>query len=203
MRKENKFVKFLPFIIIIMIVLIVIFAIISIAKALISQKAPTEQRSFYESAKTELLTTDDSRAVSMLVRGEIVGNEDFKSHRITVSPSQRKIEVYKGYSQQTIFSKSFSNTPKAYEEFVYALERANLVKGVPFEVEADNTRGICAEGTVYEFDLLVSNQSIDHLWSSTCKGSKGSLVANSDQIQRLFLRQIPNAEKLIRSARSK
>ncbi len=201
MKKDSKFVKFLPVIIIIMIILIVIFAIISIAKALLGGKNSSGQKTTYEIAQTELLTVDTTRAVSMLVRGEIVGEEDFKSHRITVSPTERRIDIYKGYEGQIIATKSFPNTPKAYEEFVYALDKANLVKGAPLDEKQDNTMGICASGAVYEFDLLQNNQSIDHLWTSTCKDSRGSLVANVDQLRTLFRNQIPDARKIIYEAR--
>ncbi len=202
MKKKNNFVKVLPIIIIILIVLIVSFTLITIGKALFSNiKDNNSTADSGLQLKEELLTVDNSRSVMMRVRSKIVGAENFNSYEIVISPSKRVLTTYRGYSNKATNSKKFSNTPAAYEQFVYALDKANLAAGTPFPADQDDTRGICATGEVYDFDIISDNQPVAHLWTSTCKGSRGSLMANTNQVKSLFLNQIPNAQKIIYQAR--
>jgi hypothetical protein len=82
---------------------------------------------------------------------------------------------------------------KAYDEFVHALEKAALLRGAPFNENDDDTRGTCAAGRLYEYEIINNNQTVERLWTSTCKGSPGSLNASAEQLTDLFTRQIPDA----------
>ncbi|MNL50353.1 hypothetical protein D3C87_1733650 [compost metagenome] len=73
------------------------------------------------------------------------------------------------------------------------------MKGTAFEGDKDDTRGICATGTVYEFETVQSGQAVKRLWTSTCSGSKGSLAASTSQLKNLFVGQIPEGSRLISS----
>jgi hypothetical protein len=137
----------------------------------------------------------------MTVRGPIVADENFRSYRITVDANSRDLTTYSGYLDQQIDSKDLSNNIQAYEQFVFALNRANLVKGVPFNDDKDDTRGICATGKVYEFEVIDSGSIVKRLWTSTCKGSAGSLKASVSQIQNLFLQQIPDNQPILKAVK--
>ncbi len=202
-KKKNKLVKVLPIIIIFLIILLVSFTLITLGRVLLSKTSgPTQETVDIRAvARDNLLTVDDSHYVMMRVRSKIVGDESFNSYRIMISPSERILATYKGYSGDATQTKRFDNTVTAYEQFVYALDKANLVKGQPFPDERDDTRGICATGEVYDFDIVVDDISVGHYWSSTCRGSRGSLMANTNQIKSLFLNQIPDAAKIINQAR--
>jgi hypothetical protein len=116
---------------------------------------------------------------------------------VTVDPASRDLTTYSGYLDQAIESKQLTNNVQAYEEFVFALNRANLVKGTPLLDEKDDTRGICATGKVYEFEVIDSGSVVKRLWTSTCKGSAGSFKASVSQVQNLFLQQIPDSKTLL------
>jgi len=73
--------------------------------------------------------------------------------------------------------------------------------GSPFSGEEDNTKGICATGFVYEFETRQGSNVVQKLWTSTCKGSRGSLTANLSQVSRLFQVQIPNYSSILSKAR--
>lgn len=148
-------------------------------------------------SRDALLDTSLGHAVRMTVRGPINADEDFKSYQITVTPDSRAITEYKGYLNQSIDHIALGNNVPAYEQFVYALDRANLVKGSEFTGDKNDLRGICATGRVYEFEVLQADKSIKTLWTSSCSNAKGSLAARIDQLTSLFASQIPNSRAFI------
>ena len=193
MKKKDTFVKILPIIIIILITIMVVIALVSLGRAIFSNFGTKQPQ--VNALKQALLATDTSRGVKMTVRGPIVAQENSRSYQIKITPNSRTITTYKGYLGEKIHTRQFDNNLEAYTQFVNALDKANLPKGKPFE--KDNLYGICATGVVTEFDVLQNDQSIAHLWTSTCKGSRGSLDASVDQNKNLFLAQIPDASKIL------
>ena len=191
--------RIIPIIIIIIVIAIAVAAIVSIGRAVFSGGDRSTTTEEVDVARTNLLKTSANHSVRMTTRGPIVADENFRSYQVTVSPSSRNITTYSGYLSKVIKSKPLSNNVAAYEEFVNALDKANMTVGTPFTGEDDNTLGICATGHVYEFDVLVDGKSVQHLWTSTCKGSKGSFRASVAQVQNLFLTQIPGSEDYVRS----
>jgi outer membrane protein assembly factor BamB len=105
--------------------------------------------------------------------------------------------VYNGYLGTVDKRSDLDNNHKAYEQFVYALDKANMMKGkVPEGDDKNDVRGICATGYVYEYEVLNGSNQVKRLWTSTCDGSKGSLQASVGQLNNLFHRQIPDFEKI-------
>jgi hypothetical protein len=196
MKKKDTFVKILPVIIIILIVIMAVIALMSLGKAIFKNGGKKEPQ--VNALEQALLATDASRGVKMTVRGPIVAQENFRSYQIVITPSSRIITTYKGYLGEQISTKQLDNNLPAYEQFVNSLVKANLSKSKPFETE--NLNGICATGTVTEFDVLQNNKSLAHIWTSTCKGSVGSLAASVDQNKNLFLSQIPEYGKILSAA---
>lgn len=188
--------RVIPIIIVLIVIAIAIAAIVSIGRAVFGggQTTTTEQIDVGQAA---LLDTAASRSVRMTVRGPIVADENFRSYQIIVGPSTRSLTTYSGYLGTVLETNALGNNVKAYDEFVHALDKANMTVGTPLEGEADDIRGICATGEVYEFDVMDDNSQVKHLWTSTCKGSKGSFRASVPQVQNLFLRQIPGASAQI------
>jgi len=188
--------RFIPIIFIIVIVALLIAAAVSVVRIFTGGNS-TESSEVVDNSNQALLSNNVERSVRMTVRGEIVGDEAFRSYRVTVTPTSRDFTRYKGYLEQPLVSKAYENNTKAYDEFVYALSRANLAKGEALSGDADDTRGICADGVLYEFEILNGGSSVKRLWTSTCGGSKGSLNADAEQLQTLFLAQVPDAEQYI------
>lgn len=188
--------RFIPIIFIIVIVVLLIAAGISIARMALGggESAETEQ---VDNSQSALLSTDTARSVRMTVRGEIVADENFRSYQVTVSPETRTFVRYKGYLDAPLVEKQYKNNTKAYEEFVFALNRAEMTNGTQLTDEANDTRGVCADGIVYEFEILNGTQVVKHLWTTSCRGIGGSLRANAGNLQQLFLAQVPDADKYI------
>lgn len=192
--------KFFPLIITIVIIALVIAAIVSIGRAIFNGDGnDTEQTTQVSDSREALLNTTSGRSVTMTVRGPIVAEEAFTSYRISASNSERSMKVYKGYLEEETSGKTLGNNTQAYEEFVYALDKANMTKerNAAADDELDDLRGICARGYVYEYAVLSGDSEVEKRWTSTCEGSKGTLDASKDQLSELFLAQIPGSSELI------
>jgi len=168
-----------------LIVILVISAISAAIRSAGSQPVPIN----------ELLVNNNDRAVEMVIRGPIVADEKFKTYSIKISPDERRVTSYNGYSLYENEYKALPNTYKAYDEFIHALNKANLMLGD--ELPSD-LRGTCATGKVYEFKLMKGAKVVKTLWTSTCSGAKGTLKANLNQVYNLFTNQIPDAKKYLK-----
>lgn len=191
--------RLFPLFLTLIIVIVVIVAIVSIGRAIFfSGNQSTGDTPDLDRGQTELLKTTADHSVRLTVRGPIVADEEFKSYQITISPSTRTMVVYQGYLDEEQRTKQLDNNREAYEQFVYALDKANMMNGkMPENDAANDLRGICATGYVYEYAVLVADEPVKHLWTSTCDGSKGSLNASVKQLNDLFLVQVPGANELV------
>lgn len=149
--------------------------------------------------RSALTSTTAGRSVGMFVRGNLVADENFRAYQIKITPNSREITGYKGYERQVIKNESLTNNIPAYEQFVYALNRAHFMDGVALSGEANDTRGVCATGNLYEFETLNDNKTVKMLWTTNCSGQRGSFNADLDGTINLFQSQIPNAESFIDS----
>ncbi len=190
--------RIMSIIVVLIVIVIAVAALISLGRTLFSDTGGGNGEAPVNNGKQALTSTLADRSVRMTVRGPIVADEEFHSYTITVSPSTRIMTTYVGYMGQQLKTQQLENNTQAYEQFVFALDRANLMEGTPLAGEANDTRGICATGHVYEFDVLQGDNSVQKLWTSTCQGSKGSLIASVQQVSRLFRVQIPTFSELIR-----
>lgn len=190
--KRGAFSRIIPVILIVVIAIVAISALVALGRAIFSgDHGPSPVA---DTSEQSLLNTSADRSVQMTVRGPIVANENFQSHTIMVSPSQRSLTNYQGYLGTVTSNQTFGNNVPAYTQFVHALDKANLTKGTAFTGEKGDTQGICATGSMIEFTIYTGNTAVKHLWTSTCKGSPGSLDASVTQLENLFTVQIPGAK---------
>lgn len=190
--------RFLPVALVVVIVIIAVVAVVSLARAVFFSGNRSSETVQIDTSREALLSTGVDRSVQMTIRGPIVADEDFNSYRITVSPSSRSMVTYRGYLDAPIDRINLGNNITAYDEFIHALDKANLALGEQLKEEDDDTRGICATGRVYEYEILNGTNVVKRLWTSTCKGSPGSLKASVDQLTNLFVNQIPDARTPLR-----
>lgn len=188
--------RIIPIILVIVIIVIAIAALVSLARVVFFSGSSTPAT--VDISRTALLDTTASRSVTMTVRGPIVADEEFHSYKFDISANNRTVTTYNGYLETTIDMITLGNNVAAYEQFVYALDKADLADGTELEGDRNDVRGVCATGRVYEFSILNNGESVKKLWTSTCKGSAGSLDASVSQLTSLFVSQIPDADKLIK-----
>lgn len=195
--KHGKSSQIVPVILIVIIVVVSVAAIVALTKTLFFNDGDNQTAQQQNADVAALLDTTADRGVRMTVRGNITADEQFRSYQVTITPSQRTMTTYAGYLDSPIDTVQYDNNVKAYTEFVHALNRAGMVAGQQFQGDQDDTRGICANGKVLEFETIQSSQPVKRLWTTTCKNAKGSLKASSDQLGDLFLIQIPAGDDLL------
>lgn len=189
--------RVVPIALVLIIIAIAIAALVSLTRVIFFSGGQVET-SQVDVSHEELINTAVDHSVKMTVRGSIVADETFRSYQITVTPSSRTLTTYVGYLDKKVDEVALGNNVPAYEEFIYALDRASLVKGTELSGDSNDIRGICASGRIYEFEVLKGDTSVKKLWTSTCKSSaKGSLDANLNQLTRLFVKQIPGGDLII------
>lgn len=190
---RNRNTRIVPVVIILIVLVALIAGLVTVGRYLFAGNGQhTSQQDQQKTASAELLKTDASRSVRMTVRGPIVADQKFQSYQIQVSPANNTYTVYQGYLDSVQSSQSYQNNTAGYTQFVYALNEAALTHpGKYSENEASDVRGICATGRVYDFAIMNGSDIVDHYWTSTCKGSPGTLGANLSQVTNLFVKQIP------------
>lgn len=191
--------RIVPIIIIIVVVALVIAGLVAVGRMVIGGTGDSSDSSnSTASISKAVLDTTAGRSVRWTVRGPIVADEDFRSYQITVGPSERTYIVYSGYLERVISSKTYGNNTRAYEEFVYALDNANISK--MRSTDTNDLRGVCATGGIaYRFETLEDDEADQSLWSSTCSESKGSMASDPLKIHALFVNQIPDFESQFNS----
>lgn len=140
-----------------------------------------------------LINTSNDRGVQMVVRGPIVASENARSYEIDVTPTSRAVTEYTGYDGTVLNKQVYPNSTSAYEQFVYALDKADMTNSR--DTSDTDTRGVCATGRLYSFSLEQDTTVENTLWTSNCNGSKGTLNANALLLQQLFDSQIPDITK--------
>lgn len=188
--------RIIPVALTLVVIAIAIAALVSLARVVFFSSNNDTQ--VVDTSREALLNTSADREVRMTVRGAIVANEAFRSYQIRVSPNSRTLTTYTSYLAKPIDRIALGNNVPAYEEFVHALDKANLANGAELTGDRNDLRGVCATGRVYEFQIINAGETVKQLWTSTCKGSRGSLDASVDQLTNLFIAQVPDAQSLIR-----
>ncbi len=190
--------RIIPVILVIIVIGLAAFALFSVGRTLFGGAGNSQESTApaVNNGQQALTNVTADRGVRMSVRGPIVAGENFHSYTVTVKPDSRNMTTYTGYLGQEVEKSDLANDTQAYTQFVNALSRAKLMDGSPLTGDANNTDGICATGYLYMFETLQADNTVQTLWTTTCKGSLGSLKANLSQVRSLFQRQIPTFSAL-------
>ncbi len=141
---------------------------------------------------TNYITPDSY--VRLTMRGIVNSEEHHRNIRITVSQSQRSIDILQGYQNHLLKSETLDNNASAYDVFMHALQRQNFT-GIRNDRSADST-GACSLGNVFTYELVNGSQQVLQSWSATCS-ALGTYTGNTPNTLTLFQRQIPDYGKFI------
>jgi hypothetical protein len=144
--------------------------------------------SLYDQAK-------DGGTVSYTVAGKVVGDEERRAVRITVSDESRTVEVLRGYNETVEKSQSFSNTSAGFEEFLKALENAGFSRKRTYDPEDE--RGICPLGRRFIYEFEKSGEDSLKTWSTSCSAKQGTFGGVATTVRRLFQNQIPEYNEFV------
>lgn len=191
-RLKNS--RIIPIALVIILAILAIAGLVSLARIVFFSGSSTTATDI---GRDSLLSTTVDRSVRMTVRGAIVGDDIFRSYQVTVTPSHRDLTTFTGYIPQQNKQIALGNNIPAYDQFVHALDRASFASGTELTGDSNDTRGICATGRLYTFEILNAGKAVKTLWTTTCSSAKGSLTAQLSTVRALFTAQIPNASATI------
>lgn len=183
---------------IVLVIVFIIFAVVQVFRFATRSAEPASTTTLSQQAETLDYINSDSK-VSVLVDGRIVSNEEHRAVRITVSETQRKIEVLEGYDLKVQKSQTLSNNHQAYEAFMHALHYEGFTSERPTIYE--DQEGICPRTTRTVFRLEENGRVIQNLWESSCAGSKGPFDGNKRNVVSLFQKQIPEYSDFVKGVK--
>ncbi|MBP7767313.1 hypothetical protein KA068_02225 [Candidatus Saccharibacteria bacterium] len=146
---------------------------------------------------TDYASSNTSRVV-LTEQGEIVGDDSYKSIRITVSRDRRLVEVLDSYSLRVEKSQEFPNSQVAYETFLHALDKAGYTNSQG-DTKSDE-RGVCPTGNRYVYEVVDGTEQVQRTWSTSCSAKHGTYAGTSITKQ-LFSNQITDYRKFVSDVR--
>jgi hypothetical protein len=149
----------------------------------------TQAVSLYDKAK-------DGGTVRYTIEGQLVGEDERRAVRITISSGIRKVEVLRGYNESVVKTQTFSNTSAGFEEFLKALEVAGFSRKRTYEPEDE--RGVCPLGRRYIYEFEKSGEDPVKTWSTSCSEKQGTFGGGAVTVRKLFQNQIPDYTKFVK-----
>lgn len=137
-------------------------------------------------------------SVSFATIGKLVGTESHRTIRVTVTPTERRLEVMSDFDMTVLSSQVFANTQAGYENFLAGLSGQGFLSSKKTTIA--DPRGHCPTGQRYVYTLLEDTEVVSDLWGSSCDKS-GSFAGRSTTIRELFTRQIPDYNELVNDVR--
>ncbi len=136
-----------------------------------------------------------SSKVSWTQQGRLVGNDLRRSVKITVTPTERRVDLLDGYDQKITKTTIFTNDKVGYTSFLLALENLNF--GRERKVTQPDERGVCPLGQRYIYELHDGGTQKIRLWSDSCVAAEGTYAGSATTTRQLFKAQITGYEKFI------
>jgi hypothetical protein len=131
--------------------------------------------------------------VSLTTVGQMVGDSERRSIRVSVTPTERRIEILSGYDQNVTSSQSYENINAGYEAFLSAMDVAGFTKSKKPAIV--DQKGVCPTGRQYVYDVASGGGHPVHLWGTSCATAQGTFAGASETIQQVFRAQIPDYAK--------
>lgn len=141
---------------------------------------------------------DKDSSVELTTIGRLVGDEEHRSVRITVSANERRLEVLSGYNQDVLYSQTYPNTQAAYEVFLSGLAGMGFINAKKTDVT--DQFSVCVTGQHYTYKVLEGGEEKSNLWSVSCNKT-GSFNGRAGTIRDLFQRQIPEYSKQVQGVK--
>lgn len=104
---------------------------------------------------------DKNSEVSHTTIGPLVGEDEHREIRITVTRAERRLDVISGYSNTVISTQTFPNTTDAYENFLSALGGQGFMTKKDSDIE--DQRSVCPSGRRYLYDVREGSDSVSSL----------------------------------------
>ena len=136
--------------------------------------------------------------LKFITDGPIVASENHYQYVITISATQRTVDVIKGYGQAPVTSKSFGNNQASYDAFIAAVNSAGFAntKTAP---SGATLEGQCSLGDKYSYQIVSGGSMPLNSWNTSCDTGGGTFNGRTSLTQELFQTQIPNDYDIVGS----
>lgn len=138
--------------------------------------------------------------VRLTYSGPIVAKEDYYQIRMTISTSQRSLEVINGYGQVVGKRRVLGNDQPAYATFLRTLKLNDFNNDRTSSLGGDE-RGVCFKGKRIVGEILISGESTSRLWAASCSRKLGTMDARWQDILKLFQDQFPDYDQQTKAYR--
>lgn len=135
---------------------------------------------------------DKNSSVSLTTIGNLVGNDQRRAIRVTVTPNERRLEILSGYDETVSSLQTYPNTQEAYSNLLSALGNYGFNKKRATSIT--DPRGLCPTGYRYVYDLSQDGDHISNLWNTSCNDGS-NFAGKGPIIRQIFQAQIPDYEK--------
>jgi hypothetical protein len=139
---------------------------------------------------------DKNSSVSLTTVGRLVGNDERREIRVTVTPNERRLEILSGYDESVISLQTYPNTREAYSNFLSALATNGFTKKRSTSIT--DPRGLCPTGNRYIYDLSEDGNHLSNLWNTSCNDGS-NFAGRGSTVREIFKNQIPDYNKQTQS----
>lgn len=179
---------------------VVIIAFLAIIGTVIFVSRRNNDQGGSQSARLTKLKDYEFKAanVSWTLQGRLVGEDQRRSVRITVSRDRRVAQVLSGYEERVEKSVELPNTPEAFATFLRALDNASF--GRERAVKNADERGFCPQGNRYIYRLIDGGAEVMRSWSTSCFAAEGPFAGGGQTaqlIQSLFRDQVTDYNRFV------
>lgn len=181
-------------------IILIVFVIVQSIKWLgnISQNEPSENNLIASSDSTLVEYADNDGRAVLTYSGPIVAKEQYKQVRMTITASERRLEIISGYGEKVSRTVRLDNDLSAYTALLRALYLNGFTNSQDGQVEDDAT-GTCFRGKRIIGEIFDDNQNVIKLWNTTCGRKLGTMDARFQDILSLFQKQFPDYKDITRN----
>ncbi len=182
--------------------IIIIAIIVVVCILFISFVAGRDNESEDRAKETAVNLSDhaegDGEAI-LTTKSKVTADEDYRTIRIRVSPSERNLQILSGYRETLEREEVFPNNQAAYREFILALKGAGFSKQAEKPIQED-PEVVCPLGRRYFYELQdFGSDPVISTWSTSCTIRNQPFGGNSRTVRRLFELQIPGYSRYVRN----
>lgn len=177
------------------IIALLVFAFNSLRKLITTNNSSSSSQATQPVNINDFKTTDSS--MRFIADGPIEAAEEHETTTITISATQRVVEVVKGYAQAPVLSKAYPNNQAGYDAFIDALNSANFT--AVRTSTSTNRNGACPLSNRYSYQILVAGSYKQDTWSASCGSKLGTFGGSVSTTQSLFKAQIPDYSQVVSS----
>ena len=133
--------------------------------------------------------------IGLEVQGPVVAKEKRVAYRLSVSRTDRVMQVIRGYDGFIEKEERLDNNEEAFGVFLKALDRAGFDR-VDESYTNDDEEGVCASGRRYILTIEDEGIELFRTWKTSCGNDIGTSDAPSS-VRTLFKKQFPNFSKFV------